>query len=354
MVPLSHWSRSRRSWVRRTLQAVCCLAVASLAAAPASADIIELQTGQKIEGDVLKERPEELVVDIGVDVIRIPLVQIKKRTTTGKVTPPVPKNKEEGTFLTANDLPQKSVKELSFQFGEGVVLIQTPGGLGSGFIINDRGFCVTNYHVIERETRIAATIYHKNEQGDFTRRRIDDVKIIALNPYFDLALVQIPEQKDLKFQPVYLAKNSDIREGDQVFAIGNPLGLERSVSQGIVSTRNRNFEGITYIQTTTQINPGNSGGPLFNLKGEVVGVTNMKLIFGEGLGFAIPVAYLKHFLTNQDAFAFDKNNANSGQRYLDGPRRRNPNPPPLPSIKAKVGDATTDSTTNSTGAAEKK
>lgn len=354
MVPLSHWSRSRRSWVRRTLQAVCCLAVGSLAAAPASADIIELQTGQKIEGDVLKERPEELVVDIGVDVVRIPLVQIKKRTSTDKVKAPVPTNKEDGTFITANDLPQKSVKELSFQFGEGVVLIQTPGGLGSGFIINDRGFCVTNYHVIERETRIAATIYHKNEQGDFTRRRIDDVKIIALNPYFDLALVQIPEQKDLKFQPVYLAKTSDIREGDQVFAIGNPLGLERSVSQGIVSTRNRNFEGITYIQTTTQINPGNSGGPLFNLKGEVVGVTNMKLIFGEGLGFAIPVAYLKHFLTNQDAFAFDKNNANSGQRYLDGPRRRNPNPPPLPSIKAKAGDATTDSTTNSTGAAEKK
>ena len=354
MVPLSHWSRSRRSWVRRTLQAVCCLAVGSLAAAPASADIIELQTGQKIEGDVLKERPEELVVDIGVDVVRIPLVQIKKRTSTDKVKAPVPTNKEDGTFITANDLPQTSVKELSFQFGEGVVLIQTPGGLGSGFIINDRGFCVTNYHVIERETRIAATIYHKNEQGDFTRRRIDDVKIIALNPYFDLALVQIPEQKDLKFQPVYLAKTSDIREGDQVFAIGNPLGLERSVSQGIVSTRNRNFEGITYIQTTTQINPGNSGGPLFNLKGEVVGVTNMKLIFGEGLGFAIPVAYLKHFLTNQDAFAFDKNNANSGQRYLDGPRRRNPNPPPLPSIKAKAGDATTDSTTNSTGAAEKK
>lgn len=354
MVPLSHWSRSRRSWVRRTLQAVCCLAVASLAAAPGSADIIELQTGQKIEGDVLKERPEELVVDIGVDVVRIPLVQIKKRTSTDKVKAPVPTNKEDGTFITANDLPQKSVKELSFQFGEGVVLIQTPGGLGSGFIINDRGFCVTNYHVIERETRIAATIYHKNEQGDFTRRRIDDVKIIALNPYFDLALVQIPEQKDLKFQPVYLAKTNDIREGDQVFAIGNPLGLERSVSQGIVSTRNRNFEGITYIQTTTQINPGNSGGPLFNLKGEVVGVTNMKLIFGEGLGFAIPVAYLKHFLTNQDAFAFDKNNANSGQRYLDGPRRRNPNPPPLPSIKAKAGDATTDSTTNSTGAAEKK
>jgi len=317
---------------------LCCFCAWNFAPAKASADIIELQTGQKIEGDVLKERPEELVLDIGIDVIRIPLTQIKKRTVTGKSVTAKPVGNDDGTFLTATDLPVKNVKDLSFQFGEGVVLIQTSSGLGSGFIINDRGYCVTNYHVIEKETRIAATIYHKNEQGDFTRRRIDDVKIIALNPYFDLALVQIPEQQDLKFQPVFLAKNSDLRAGDQVFAIGNPLGLERSVSQGIVSTRNRNFEGLTYIQTTTQINPGNSGGPLFNLKGEVVGVTNMKLIFGEGLGFAIPVTYLKHFLSNQDAFAFDKNNANSGQRYLDAPRRRNANPPPAPAVKSSTSD----------------
>ena len=309
-----------------------CLTAWCFAASALRADVIELQTGQKIEGDVLKERPEELVIDIGVDVIRIPLSQIKQRTASKPSTEPAPKGKEESIYLTA-DLPQKNVKDLTQQFGEGVVLIQTPGGLGSGFILNERGFCVTNYHVIEKETRIAATIYHKNDDGEFIRRRIDDVKIIALNPYFDLALVQIPEQKDLKFHPVFIAKNQDLREGDQVFAIGNPLGLERSVSQGIVSTRNRNFEGLTYIQTTTQINPGNSGGPLFNLRGEVVGVTNMKLIFGEGLGFAIPVAYLKHFLGNHDAFAFDKNNANSGERYLDAPRRRNVQAPPSPSIK---------------------
>jgi serine protease Do len=310
-----------------------CLLVFGLTLPAAQADVIELQTGQKIEGDVLKERPEELVVDIGVDVIRIPLSQIKHRIISKPADIPVAKGNDEALFQTA-DLPHKSVKDLAQQFGEGVVLIQTPGGLGSGFILNERGFCVTNYHVIEKETRIAATIYHQNAQGEFTRRRIDDVKIIALNPYFDLALVQIPEQKDLKFRPVYIAKNQDLHEGDQVFAIGNPLGLERSVSQGIVSTRNRNFEGLTYIQTTTQINPGNSGGPLFNLKGEVVGVTNMKLVLGEGLGFAIPVAYLRHFLSNHDAFAFDKNNANSGQRYLDAPRRRNAKMPPSPSTKA--------------------
>ncbi|MFN1209013.1 S1C family serine protease, partial [Enterococcus lactis] len=76
---------------------------------------------------------------------------------------------------------------------------------------------------------------------------------------------------------------------DRVFAIGSPLGLERTVTEGIMSTKTRAVGGELYMQTTTQINPGNSGGPLFNLKGEVVGVTNMKLAFGEGLGFAIPV-----------------------------------------------------------------
>ena len=219
------------------------------------------------------------------------------------------------------------MKELAERFGEGVVLVQTPGGLGSGFIINDRGFCVTNYHVVEQETRIAVTIYHRTEHGEFTRRRIDDVKILALNPFFDLALLQIPKQKDIDFQPVYLSRDSDYKEGDEVFAIGNPLGLERSVSKGIVSTRNRNFEGVVYIQTTAQINPGNSGGPLFNSRGEVIGVTNMKLTFGEGLGFAIPVVYLKHFLDNRDAFAFDKDNPNTGYRYLEAPKRRDEKSP---------------------------
>jgi len=307
------------------------------AAEPALADVIELKTGQKIEGEVLKERADELIIDIGIDILRVPAAQIKSRTGMDKPAAPSAVQRED-MYSTA-ELPTRSVKELTQQFGEAVVLIQTPGGLGSGFILTEQGYCVTNHHVIEKETRIAATIFHRGANGDFVRRRIDDVQIIALNPYFDLALLQIPVQEDLKFRTVYLAKKDDLREGDQVFAIGNPLGLERSVSQGIVSTRNRNIGGLVYIQTTTQINPGNSGGPLFNLRGEVVGVANMKLLFGEGLGFAIPVSYLKHFLTNKDAFAFDKNNPNTGYRYLEAPRRRNPNPPPIISAPSIAGES---------------
>lgn len=315
------------------LTSAVCLLVATCFALPVSrADVIELKTGQKIEGEVLKERPTELLVDIGVEVIRVPLAQIKSRTSSSGTKPEgdaEPKGRGDQIYNTA-ELPARSIKELTEKFGEGVVLVQTPSGLGSGFILNERGDCVTNYHVVEKETRIAATIFHRNDAGEFVRRRIDEVRIIALNPFLDLALLQIPVQKDLKFRHVFLAAKDDHKEGDEVFAIGNPRGLERSVSQGIVSNRNRNFNGLVFIQTTTEINPGNSGGPLFNLHGEVVGVTNMKLLFSEGLGFAIPVAYLKHFLDNREAFTFDKNNPNTGYRYLEAPRRKNPDAPPKP------------------------
>jgi serine protease Do len=302
-------------------------AAAFLAATEVSADVIVLKSGAKIEGEVLKERPEELIVDISVDIVRVPTDQIKewKKSTTSEK--PVEVEKTE-LFSTA-ELPRRSVRELAEQFGEAVVMVKTPNGLGSGFILNEQGYCVTNFHVVEKETEIAVRLSYQTAGGEFAKRLIGDVKIVALNPFFDLALLQIPVQKDIKFRTVFLARdNNDYREGEPVFAIGNPHGLESSVSQGIIGMRNRNFGGLVYIQTTAQINPGNSGGPLFNTRGEVVGVTNMKLREGEGLGFAIPVAYLKNFLQNRDAFAFDKTNPNSGYRYLEAPRRRNPNPPP--------------------------
>lgn len=304
----------------------CCVL---LLASTTLADVIVLKGGQKIEGEILKVQSDRVYIDIGVDILKIPLDRIESRQQSGEPSakPMEAKAKKEGIFLSAPDnLKVRSVKELAAKIGEGVVLVQTPGGLGSGFVINERGYCVTNYHVVERETEIAVTIFHVTENGEFRKHRIKDVKILALNPFFDLALLEIPKQK-YSFKPVYIAKAEQSKQGDEVFAIGNPLGLDRSVSEGIVSTRNRSFEGIVYIQTTTQINPGNSGGPLFNRKGEVVGVTNMKLTAGEGLGFAIPTSYLKHFLMNTDAFAFDKDNANTGFKYLQPPRRLDPGQP---------------------------
>jgi serine protease Do len=130
------------------------------------------------------------------------------------------------------------------------------------------------------------------------------------------------EDKDApKFARVSLGDSEVLAVGERVFAIGSPLGLERTVTEGILSTKTREMQGDLYLQTTAQINPGNSGGPLFNLRGEVIGVTNMKITFGEGLGFAIPIESVKFFLNHRDAFAYDNDNPSNPFRYLEPPSR---------------------------------
>ena len=217
-----------------------------------------------------------------------------------------------------------------------MISIETPSGKGSGFIVNKEGYAITNAHVIQGETRISAILY-QNVPSGLSRRRIDDVEIVAINPFFDLALLKLPLPSDLKPGSVVLGNGEDVNAGDAVFAVGNPLGLERSVTQGIVSNRSRNLQGQLYLQTDTAINPGNSGGPLFNQRGEVIGVTSRgaRADVADNLGFAIPVGYVKEFLHHREAFSFDKTNPNSGYRYLDPPRRLRPDPPKgLVSIRA--------------------
>jgi serine protease Do len=142
-----------------------------------------------------------------------------------------------------------------------------------------------------------------------------------MNKFEDLALLKIEDKDAPKFKYVVLGSADALAVGERVFAIGSPLGLERTVTEGILSTKTRQLGGELYLQTTAQINPGNSGGPLFNMGGEVVGVTNMKITFGEGLGFAIPIGSVKFFLDHRDAFAYSNDNPSNAYRYLEPPSR---------------------------------
>ena len=313
-------------------------------ASPPGADheVIELKDGHQVVGEVVAEKANALFVDLGFDIVRVPKDQVISRrkgdeAAKGSVAPGAPTLDGDPTgFYKTADLKATPVKDLVRRFGEAVISIETPSGKGSGFLLNDDGFAVTNHHVIDGETRISAILYENTPAG-LKRRRVEDVAIVALNPFVDLALIKLPPLKDLKLAHTYLGSLDEINAGDGVFAVGNPMGLERSVSQGIVSTKNRNFEGLVYLQTDTAINPGNSGGPLFNLRGEVIGVINMKSSLGENLGFAIPINYVKDFLRNREAFAFDKDNPNTGHRYLDPPRRLKPGPPPARSAASRPG-----------------
>jgi serine protease Do len=289
-------------------------------------------------GTVVAEKPGALYVDLGFDVVKLPRDQIVARHSPDQAAPPpigtAAEPASNGFYKQHGSTTRRPIKELVQQFGEGVVSIETPSGLGSGFVVNDDGYVVNNNHVIEGETRISVVVY-QGGSGGLTRKRIDDVEIVALNPFVDLALLKLPPVENLKLTSEFLGNLEDLSVGDAVFAVGAPLGLERSVSQGILSTLNRNFDGLIYLQTDAAINPGNSGGPLFNMKGDVIGVTNMGFRGTDNLGFAIPISYVKDFLRNRDAFAFDKDNPNTGYRYLDPPRRLRPEQPPGASTSPK-------------------
>ena len=294
---------------------------------------LRLKNGAEIRGEVLKERPDAVIVDLGFDLISVPRADIaamSKAAVPGatKLGPKVSQAKKEDIFFIEPGRPPMSVEDNVKRVAESVVQVQTSSGLGSGFIINKLGHLITNQHVIAGEREITVVVYHRKD-GGLEKQAFTKVKLVAINGFLDLALLQIddPAAAALPFVPI--GDSDAITQGEHVFAIGSPLGLERSVSQGIVGIRAREMSGRWFIQTTAQINPGNSGGPLFNARGEVVGVNNMKAAGAgvEGLGFSIPSSLLKLFLKNREAFAFDPRNPNAGFRYLPPPA---PVPAPLP------------------------
>jgi serine protease Do len=295
----------------------------------AAADTIQLKDKAAVTGIILAEKPDAVVVDVGYTVLVVPRSFIAGISKTGATKPQTAFAANAGTnpdlpsrFYYSDLLaaPAHDISSLVKQIGEAVVQVRTPEGLGSGFFINAEGYLITNFHVIEGETEISVEVYQQRD-GHLDRETYKKVKIIAINKFHDLALLKIEDKNAPKFKFVTLGSSDALNVGDTVFAIGSPLGLERTVTQGILSTKTRELEGNLYLQTTTQINPGNSGGPLFNLAGEVVGVTNMKITFGEGLGFAIPVELVKSFLDHRDAFAYAADNPNNPYRYLEPPNR---------------------------------
>jgi serine protease Do len=158
-------------------------------------------------------------------------------------------------------------------------------GAGSGVIISKDGYVLTNNHVIEGAKEVTVTL---DDQKEYKAR------IIGRDPKTDLGLLKI-EGKD-SFEAAALGDSDNLQVGDWVIAIGNPFGLNNTVTSGIVSAKGRVIGAGPYdnfIQTDASINPGNSGGPLFNMKGEVVGINTAIISEGQGIGFAIPVNTVK-------------------------------------------------------------
>jgi serine protease Do len=172
-------------------------------------------------------------------------------------------------------------------------------GRGSGFIVSDDGQIITNNHVVEDADKITVTL---------SDGRTFDAEVLGKDPTFDLAVIKI-EASDLP--TLKLGDSDKLKVGEWVVAIGNPFGLEHTVTAGVLSAKNRsihagqvNFDG--FLQTDAAINPGNSGGPLLNLEGEVVGINSAIIPYAQGIGFAIPVNMAKEVV--DDLIEFGKVN----------------------------------------------
>ena len=158
-------------------------------------------------------------------------------------------------------------------------------GLGSGVIISQDGYVLTNNHVVDGAKEVTITLADQKEYKG---------RIVGTDPQTDIAVVKIDAHES--FPAATLGNSDDLNVGDWVVAIGNPFGLDRTVTAGIVSAKGRVIGAGPYdnfIQTDASINPGNSGGPLLNMQGEVVGINTAIVAQGQGIGFAIPVNTVK-------------------------------------------------------------
>lgn len=170
-----------------------------------------------------------------------------------------------------------------------IVQIHTPGGSGSGFVVKDKNLIVTNRHVIAGSEEVVI-------RGENFKKTL--AKVIYTDPLNDIAFLRIPEGME---DPGHVAiSNEQVNAGESIVAIGHPLGLRFTATQGIVSKSERKFNNVDYIQVDAAINPGNSGGPLINAAGEVVGVNTFIFRDGESLGFALPSVKLNDILREYD------------------------------------------------------
>ena len=169
------------------------------------------------------------------------------------------------------------------------------GGTGSGFIIDHEGYILTNNHVVEGADKIKVTLQNEKEYK---------AKLIGSDPKTDIALIKIVQEygENTSFPYLTLGNSEQVDVGEWVVAIGNPFGLDHTVTTGVVSAKGRNIGAGPYdefIQTDASINPGNSGGPLLNMNGDVIGI-NTAIFSGSGgnvgIGFALPIKMAKDIL----------------------------------------------------------
>ncbi|MBN1868127.1 trypsin-like peptidase domain-containing protein [Candidatus Sumerlaeota bacterium] len=302
---------------------------------------VVLSNGAEVRAELLQRTDERLVLDLGFMVLTIPANQAATVSSgdaagSGLLSTPAA-SADEATTSTALALAAAAAAsgggetrlgrakrgDLVERLEEAIVIVSNPGGMGAGFVVDPSGLVVTNHHVVRGERYNDITYYRKVESGKVEKKVFRRVEVQAYSTLLDCALLKIPAEdlEGIDLPYLGLAASDSLRPSMRVTAVGNPaVGatiLDHTISQGILSSTNRNFNDILYLQTTAAVNPGNSGGPLLNDAGEVVGLVTFRAFFQEGLGFALPVWYLRLFLDNVKAYAPTQDTKNTGYRYHD-------------------------------------
>jgi serine protease Do len=212
--------------------------------------------------------------------------------TTDESTPELEAASEPAPLPASVELPdtrEYSPSELFTRYAPAVVSIKIDHGGwssgGTGFFIDDEGTLATNHHVIAGARQVRIKLFDGTE--------LDRVELLASNPEADLALLRV-DPRQLPHPPIVteLGDSEAIEVGEPVSVIGNPLGLDHTLTNGIVSAR-RIYQGERFIQMSAPISPGNSGGPVFDRRGRVIGVSVAQMIGGQNLNLAVPVSQLR-------------------------------------------------------------
>lgn len=165
---------------------------------------------------------------------------------------------------------------------------EVPQGAGSGFVWNEEGYIVTNFHVVYNADALTVVLANQTEH---------EARVVGVDPDHDLAVLQIQAPKE-KLSPILIGSSRDLKVGQKVLAIGNPFGLDHTLTTGVVSALHRSIDSMTnrtienVIQIDAAINPGNSGGPLLDSGGRLIGINTMIVSASgafSGIGFAVPV-----------------------------------------------------------------
>ncbi|MDO8642287.1 MAG: trypsin-like peptidase domain-containing protein [Candidatus Woesearchaeota archaeon] len=233
--------------------------------------------------DVINRQATQIKLDLESQASNIENVRQQAEAGLGDISQQVGGLKKKSSEL------ESKISEINVQSSDfsaivqdvvkAVVSVRTPSQQGSGVFYDGRGYIVTNKHVIQDASSVQVIDY---------AGRVYAAQVIGTATNADIAILKISGPD--AFPSLSFASEDSIRVGQRVIAVGNPLGLSFSVTEGIISAVNRVIDasGVPYIQTDVSINPGNSGGPLVDAGMHIVGITTLKFQQGEGLGFALP------------------------------------------------------------------